>query len=214
MLSYAAVSDARDAFLLKEFVVTKFFVTLAAAAVLGTAIAPTSIHAQTVLAKKGWIVDAVLQQTINSKTNHDGDAFTLAEKNTLFHHNPALEGGIVEGHLENVTPASATHKATMSLIFDDFKMPDGSTLPIHAKVASIKVFEPKTHHFRDAAIIIGAAVAGHMAAKQLHGGLAGAAAGFALVSTLKSDINVKRGTVVSLKLLDDLVANAPAPAST
>jgi hypothetical protein len=34
----------------------------------------------------------------------------------------------------------------MSIIFDELEMPDGSTLPIHAKVASIKVFEPKTHH--------------------------------------------------------------------
>ena len=76
------------------------------------------------------------------------------------------------------------------------------------------MFEPKTHHFRDAAIIVGGAVAGHMAAKQMHGGLAGAAAGFALVSTLKSDVNVKKGTVIGLALLDDLVSNAPVPAST
>ena len=38
---------------------------------------------KTVLAKKGRI----------AKTDHDGDAFTLAEKNTFFHHNPALKGG-------------------------------------------------------------------------------------------------------------------------
>jgi hypothetical protein len=53
--------QARDDFLIKELLVTKFFVTLAAAAVLVTAIAPVSVHAQTVLAKKGWIVDGALQ---------------------------------------------------------------------------------------------------------------------------------------------------------
>jgi hypothetical protein len=72
--------------------VAKCFMTLAAAEVLGTAIAPASVHAQAVLAEKGWIVDAALQQTLNSTTNHDGDAFTLAEMDTFFHHNPALKG--------------------------------------------------------------------------------------------------------------------------
>lgn len=37
-----------------------------------------------------------------------------------------------------------------------------------------------------------------------HGGLAGAGAGFALASTLKSDINVKTGTLVKLKFTQDL----------
>ncbi len=192
----------------------KFFVTLATVGALAMAVAPGPIFAQTVLAKKGWIVDGVLQQTLNSKSNHDGDTFTLAEKDTFFHHNPPLKGAVVEGHLENVTPASATHKATMSIIFDDIKLPDGSTLPIHAKVDSIKEFEPKTHHLRDAALIVGGAVAGHMVAKQHHGGLAGAAAGFALASTLKSDINVKQGTLVQLKLLNELDENAPGTSST
>jgi hypothetical protein len=41
-----------------------------------------------------------------------------------------------------------------------------------------------------------------------HGGLAGAAAGFALVSTMKSDIVVKQGTVVGLKLKDNVTTAA------
>ncbi|MGP6157610.1 MAG: hypothetical protein ACLPYS_08930 [Vulcanimicrobiaceae bacterium] len=192
----------------------KFFVTLAVAGAIAMSVAPGPISAQTVLAKRGWIVDGVLQQTLNSKTNHDGDTFTLTEKDTLFHHNPALKGAIIEGHLENVTPAGPTHKATLSIILDDLKMPDGSTLPIHAKIDSIKEFEPKTHHMRDAALIIGGAVAGHMAAKQHHGGLAGAAAGFALASTMKSDVNVKQGTLVNLKLTQDLVEAAPGTSPT
>jgi hypothetical protein len=194
--------------------VKKFFVALAAVGALAMAVAPGPTFAQTVLAKKGWIVDGVLQQTLNSKANHDGDAFTLTEKDTFFHHNPALNGAVIDGHLENVTPASATHKATMSIILDDVKLTDGSTMPIHAKIDSIKEFEPKTHHMRDAALIIGGAVAGHMAAKQHHGGVAGAAAGFALASTLKSDVNVKQGTLVKLKLLNDLVEEAPGTSPT
>jgi hypothetical protein len=38
-----------------------------------------------------------------------------------------------------------------------------------------------------------------------HGGMAGAAAGFAIVTTMKSDIVVKTGTRVEMKLSADLV---------
>ncbi len=165
--------------------------------------------AQSVLAKKGTLVYGTLQQTLDSKTNHDGDVFTLAEKETWFHHTAALRGGVIEGHLEGITPASATHKATMSVIFDDVRMPDGTVAPIHAGLDSISTFEPKTHHLRDVGVIIGSAVVGHYAGKKLgvkHGGLAGAAAGFALVSTMKSNIDIKKGTLVKLRLTSDVTA--------
>ncbi len=56
-------------------------------------------------------------------------------------------------------------------------------------------------------VIVGSAVVGHIASKKtgMHGGtLAGAAAGFAIVSAMKSDITIKPGTIVKLKLLHDL----------
>ena len=183
--------------------------------------------AQTVLAKRGTDISGALQQTLNSKTSHDGDTFTINQKDTFFHKHPELHGGVIEGHVENVTPAGPTHKATMTLVFDDVKLPDGSTVPYVAKLTSVSVFEPRTHHIRDAGLIVGGAVAGHMAGSKAgikHGGLAGAGAGFALASTLKSDINVKKGTIVKMKLTQDLASdnsqvqtsgeNAPATAPT
>jgi hypothetical protein len=56
-------------------------------------------------------------------------------------------------------------------------------------------------------LIAGSAVAGHMIAGKHHGGVAGAAAGFALVSTMKSDIVLRPGTLVKLKLTGDLTAS-------
>ena len=165
-----------------------------------------AVSSQTVLAKKGTVVYGTLQQTLDSKVAHDGDRFTLIEKDTWFHHNPALHGGTIEGHLEHVTPARATHKATMSVVFDDIAMPDGAVAPIHAQVLSLKEFEPRTHHLRDLGIIVGSAVAGHFVASRLgkkHGGLAGAVAGYALVTTMKSDIRLKPGTEVKLKIVED-----------
>ncbi len=160
--------------------------------------------------KKGTEIDGVLQQALSSKTNHNGDKFSLTLHDGFWHKNPpALKGTTLVGHLENVTPAGPTHKATMTVIADGFMTPGGALLPIHAKLISLSVFEPHTHTIRDAGIIFGAAVAGHMVAGKNHGGLAGAAAGVALVSTLKSDIVVKQGTLVKLKLTEDLLVPAP-----
>ena len=204
----------------------KFFAIGGVLAVLITL--SVSVCAQTVLVKRGTTVSGALQQTLNSKTSHDGDKFTISQKDTFFNHIPALNGSSVEGHLENVTPAGPTHKATMNLIFDDVKLPDGATVPYVAQLTSLNVVEPKTHHIRDVGLIVGGGVAGHVLASKngvKHGGLAGAAAGFALASTLKSDINVKKGTIVKMKLTNDVVsggaqtngassATTPEPASS
>jgi hypothetical protein len=163
------------------------------------------------LTKKGAEIDTKTTTEISSKTSHTGDTFELPVTDTLFHHRPELKGAAIEGHLENVVAASPTHKAAMNIIFDDIKFPSGSTEPISVALKNVSDFEPKTHHIRDVGIIIGSAVAGHIASKKLgHGGgtILGAGAGFAIVSGLKSDIVIKRGTLVRLRLLADL----PTPA--
>ncbi len=139
--------------------------------------------------------------TLDSGKMHDGDTFTMTEHDGFFHKAPpALKGATIEGHVENVTAATATHKATMSVVFDDVKLADGTTAPIDAQVSSMKEFAPKNHLMRDAALIAGGYVVGHHLAGQHHGGLAGAAGGFALASRMKSNIVVKKGTIVHLKL--------------
>jgi hypothetical protein len=167
------------------------------------------------LATHGTEVDAVVQQELNSAKNNQGDAFTMAEKDTFFHKNPALHGATIDGHVENLSPASPLHKATMTVVFDDVRLGDGSSAPIHAAIISMGDFQPKGHTLRNVGIVVGSAVAGHMLAKKTGnrmGTLAGAAAGIALASSLKSNIDVKPGTVVRLRLLDDLVTT-PVPAS-
>ncbi len=192
----------------KFFMIPGLFVVLAGACAVSIPAA-----ADSVLVKNGTQIDAVLNQTLSSKTSHTGDTFTLTEKDTFFHRNPAISGAAIEGHLENVTPAGPTHKATMTIVFDDMKLANGTTVAFPATLKSLSTFEPKTHHIRDLGLIVGAAVAGHMMAKTHHGGLAGAAAGFALASSLKSDIVVKQGTLVKLKSTQDIV-DTPAPAAT
>lgn len=185
---------------------------IVAAILLGLSVVAAStvaVPAQTaVLAHKGAELDGELQATLDSGKNHDGDTFTLVEKDTFFHKNPALKGATIEGHLEGVSAAGPRHKATMNIIFDDVKMPDGTVAPLHVTVTSLKEFEPRTHHIRDVAVIVGGAVAGHMVSKHTGkkgGTFAGAAAGFALASTMKSNIVVKRRTLVRLRLNEDVL---------
>jgi hypothetical protein len=163
------------------------------------------------LTKKGSEIDARVQTALSTKTSHNGDPFALTETDLIFVHHPELKGATIEGHVEDVVAASSTRKASMNVIFDDIKFADGRTEPIFLGVRNMSVFEPRSHHLRDMGLIVGSAVAGHIVSKKTgHGGgtLAGAAAGFAIASALKSDITIKQGTIVKLKLLQDL----PQPA--
>jgi hypothetical protein len=159
------------------------------------------------LTKKGAEVDVRVLTPMSTKTSHDGDTFEMVETDLIFVRHPELKGATIEGHLENVVPASPTHKASMNVIFDDIKFADGRTEPISIALKNMSAFEPRTHHIRDMGIIIGSAVAGHVVSKKTHvggGTLGGAAAGFAIVSAMKSDLTIKPGTIVKLKLLNDI----------
>ena len=143
-----------------------------------------------------------LEQPIGSKTSHDGDTFALDQTDTLFHKDAALHGAVVEGHLTNVSAAGPARSPAMTLVFDDIKLPDGTKSPVDVQLVSVSAFEPKTHHLRTLAMMIGGAIAGHEAAKHTghsHGGLMGAAAGYVLSRTLKTDIAVPAGTIIELK---------------
>jgi hypothetical protein len=163
------------------------------------------------LTKKGAEVDAKTMMMVSTKTSHSGDPFTLMETDLIFVHHPELKGAMIEGHLEDVVAAGPTRKASLNVIFDDIKFADGRTEPISVAMKNMSALEPKTHHLRDMGVIVGSAVVGHIASKKTGvggGTLAGAAAGFAIVSTMKSDIVIKPGTIVKLKLLRDITQPA------
>ena len=169
------------------------------------------VCAQAVIAPKGAEFEATVDRELNTKTLHDGDTFTMTEHEGWFHKAPpGLKGAKIDGHVENISPAKMGKGAAMSVFFDDVRTADGVTAPIDAKVTSTKALEPRTHHLRDVGLIVGGAVVGHIASKRTgikHGTIAGAAAGFALATSLKSDIDVKRGTIVHLRLNAPIVAS-------
>ena len=143
-----------------------------------------------------------LEQPIGSKTSRDGDTFALDQTDTFLHKNAALHGAVVEGHVADVSAAGPGRDPSMTLVFDDIKLPDGTKSPVDVQLVSMNAFEPATHHLRTIGMMIAGAVAGHEMAKHMghgHGGLVGAAAGYVLSQTLKTDIAVPAGTVVELK---------------
>lgn len=141
-----------------------------------------------------------LQGPIGSKTSHDGDTFALAQTDTFLHKDPALHGAVVEGHLANISAAGPAHNPSMTLVFDDIKLPDGTKSPVNVQLVSVNAFEPRTHHLRTIGMMIAGAMAGHaVASHTAHSGLVGAAAGYVLSQELKTDIAVPAGSVIELK---------------
>jgi hypothetical protein len=80
------------------------------------------------------------------------------------------------------------------------RMPDGTKEPVDVQLITLQAFSPKTHHLRTIGMMI--AVAGHVVARRTgrrHGALLGAASGYALSQTRKTDIAVPAGTVLEVR---------------
>jgi len=159
-----------------------------------------------VLVKSGTTFRGKLQQEIATNKSHDGDTFTIVQQDTLMHKDPALHGAVIEGHLANVSAAGLGKKPAMTIVFDDVRMPDGQTAPIHVKLVNVGTFDAKTHHWRTVGMMLGAGIAGHMAAGKHHGGTMGAAGAYVLSQEMKTNVDVKPGTLVELKFLSDAVS--------
>ncbi len=171
-----------------------------------------------VLVKAGTVFYGKLQQELSSKKSTDGTTFQLTETDTLLHKDAALHGAVIDGHLEGVSAAGLAKKPAMTIVFDDIKMPDGTTAPIDVQLVSLGAFDAKSHKLRTVGMMVGGAIAGHAAAKaagKKHGGLMGAVGGYALSQEMKTDIDVKPGTTLEVKFLKDAAAqSSPAAQAT
>jgi hypothetical protein len=149
-----------------------------------------------------------LEQPIGSKTSQEGDKFVLDETRAG---NPDLKGSVIEGHLANLQAAGPMRNPKMTIVFDDIRLPDGTTAPIDVQLISLGAFSPKTHHLRTIGMMIGGAVAGHVAARaagKSHGALLGAAGAYALSQNLKTDIAVPAGTILQVRFKSPVTSGA------
>jgi hypothetical protein len=174
--------------------------------------APTA--GATVLVPAGVIFYGKLGQPIDTKTSKDNDTFALDEVRSS---DKSLTDATIDGHLENVGAAGPMRKPTLTLVFDDIRMPDGTKAPVNVQLLSTGEFNPKTHHLRTIGLMIGGAIAGHEAARRMrsrHGALLGAAGGYVLSQQLKTNVSVPAGSVVELKFVSPVTGgNAPASPS-
>ena len=154
----------------------------------------------TVLEKAGTRFTGKLQNEIATNKSHDGDTFTIVSK----------DGATVDGHLGNVSPAGMGKKPALTLVFDDIKLADGSTAPIDVRLVNVGAFGAKSHHWRTVGMVLGGGMAGHIAAGKHHGGMVGAAGGYALSQEMKTNVDVKPGTRIVLQFVTDAVAASPA----
>lgn len=152
-----------------------------------------------IVVDRGTIYYGKLDKAIGTKVGSDGETFTLTHVDTLLHKNPALAGAVIDAHLENVHRAGPMHNPSMTIVFDDIRLPNGTKEPVSATIVSTKEFDPKTHHLRTIGMMIGGAVAGHMTGHR-HGATMGALGGYALSQTLKTDVEVPAGAIVELRL--------------
>jgi hypothetical protein len=167
------------------------------------------VLAQSSYAQAGAQFEARFDRALDSKTMHDGDRFTLTEDGTFYRAAPpALKRARIEGHVEHVTPPRKDHRATLNVVFDDVILADGTTAPIDATVTRIGERDPRTHQLRASAALVGGNVAGRRYTKKpgmAEGEPIAPGTGVALAARdAKQPIEVKRGTVVRLKLLDPI----------
>jgi hypothetical protein len=167
----------------------------------------------TVVAAAGSVYRGKLDEEIGSKTSHDGDTFTLAAVDAT----GPLAGSSIEGHLSGVQAAGLAKKPAMTIVFDDVLLSDGTKVPVNVQLLSTNDFGAKSHHLRTIGMMMGGAVAGHMAAHAAgkgHGGMLGAAGGYMLSQEMKTDIDVKPGTVIAVKFLSPATEAAATAAAS
>ena len=147
----------------------------------------------------GTVYYGKLEQPMGSKTSRSGDTFVLDETRAS---DPSLRGAAIDGHLEDVQAAGPMRNPKMTIVFDDIRFADGTKAPVNVQLVTMHAFSPKTHHLRTIGLMIAGAITGHEVAVhsgKRHGAFAGAASGYALSQTLKTDIAVPAGTVLEVR---------------
>jgi hypothetical protein len=160
----------------------------------------------------GTTFETTLQKDLSTGKHGNNERFTLKVKDSLLGGvDKNLKDAEIEGHLENVVKAAKGKKASLNLVFDDIKFKNGGASPIDVTLVNTQI-ETKTKgkFLQNAGIILGGAVAGKFLGdktKFKHGALAGGAAATAFVlSSPGGEVELKKGTVVKLKLTKPLDA--------
>jgi hypothetical protein len=167
------------------------------------------------VASSGSAFYGKLDVPISTKTSKNGDAFTLTQEDKLFHNDPALHGAIIDGHVDGVVAAGPMRNPAMTIVFDDIRLADGTKEPVNVILVQTHQFDPASHHLRTVGLMLGGAIAGHIAAAHSghkHGGMMGAVGGYAASQALKTDVSVPAGSIVELRFKSPVTDASASPA--
>lgn len=169
-----------------------------------------AIEATATVIPAGTKVKGKLEEKLDSGTARDGERFIIDLEPGLFG-DKALRGDKLLGHLENVQPAHRFgKKGSMALLFDKLQAADGWTYPVDARLLS--VLHPQGHKLRNAALIVGGAIAGHhFLNRHGHhfGTLKGAAAATAVVLAMPGgNVVLPKGSKLEVRFESPVKLNA------
>src|SRR5579872_2106705 len=88
----------------------------------------------------GAVINATLQQTLDTKTSRVGDPvlMTIASISPETAFDPSLKGATIRGHVSQVVGATPTKKAYIGIAFDTLTLADGRTYPFPAKIMAFQ----------------------------------------------------------------------------
>jgi hypothetical protein len=180
----------------------KAILLLALTTVTAMGFSPIAVTASdAAVINKGTKLEAKLLDKLSSSSSQIGQTFRAALVPGLFR-NRQVKGYFLTGHVDSVTSSKAGgKKGNLVLVFDSLVAPNGQTRPVQVRI--VERVKAQGTKLRTLGLIVGGAMAGHVAGNKLdkkHGGLMGAAAGAAAAFTMPGgEVVLDKGEKLDVK---------------
>jgi hypothetical protein len=161
---------------------------------------------------QGTQISAVLaSDDINTKTAQIGDGFTMNIVQPFPSGDPSFTGAVLRGHVSDVAPGSQGKAARLQLAFDSIVFPNGDSVPVSGTVMNQTAKADNTTARKGLAAAIGAAIGSQTIGRIIGGSagsvvglLGGAAGGYFYAANNKPNLDLARGTAVSIQTNTDV----------
>lgn len=166
----------------------------------------------------GAVINATLQQTLDTKTSKVGDPvlMTIASISPDTAFDPNLKGATIRGHVSQVVAATPTKKAYLGIAFDTVTLADGRTFPFPATITALK--KKKSVNIPQAAgEVLAGMIVGNILGKSVGtgaGGAVGAAGGAVYASSMATNFKIPQNSTVQMKTTNVISLGAPHPQAT
>jgi len=161
---------------------------------------------------EGTQINAVLSSgDIDTKSAQIGDAFTMDVVAPYPNGDANFAGAVIRGHLSEVTRAGQGKTAGLKLAFDSIVFPKGDSSPLSGTIVSTAAKPENTTARKGLAAAIGAAIGSQTIGRIIGGSagsviglLGGAAGGYLYASNDKPNLDLAKGTSISIQTSADV----------